>query len=137
MAFAAGVLAATPAVEVRPEPARDPWWLRTTLHIRSTVVRAAMGAHFGLRLVEGLEEDELAQLTVPLVATSSHGGVDLAGAPLPRPCAWVLGHEGQGVADSLLARCALRVRIPQPGGEESLNVAAAAAVCLYESARRV
>ncbi len=100
------------------------------------VLRAAMGAHFGLRLVEGLEEDELALLSVPLVATSAHGGVELAGAPLPRPCAWVLGHEGQGVADSLLARCALRVRIPQPGGEESLNVAAAAAVCLYESARR-
>jgi TrmH family RNA methyltransferase len=47
-----------------------------------------------------------------------------------------MGHEGQGVSDSLLARCALTVRIPQPGGEESLNVAAAAAVCLYESARR-
>jgi len=49
---------------------------------------------------------------------------------------WVLGHEGQGVSATLLARCALQVRIPQPGGEESLNVAAAAAVCLYESARQ-
>jgi TrmH family RNA methyltransferase len=47
----------------------------------------------------------------------------------------VLGHEGLGVSSALLARCALQVRIPQPGGEESLNVAAAAAVCLYESAR--
>jgi len=35
-----------------------------------------------------------------------------------------------------MQRCALTVRIPQPGGEESLNVAAAAAICLYESARR-
>ena len=101
------------------------------------VVRAAMGAHFGLRLIEGLQEDELASLAVPLVATRSHGGADLSSALLPRPCAWVLGHEGQGVAASLLARCALQVRIPQPGGQESLNVAAAAAVCLYESARRV
>ena len=57
-------------------------------------------------------------------------------AALPQPCAWVLGHEGQGVAPALLARCALVLRIPQPGGEESLNVAAAAAVCLYESMRR-
>jgi TrmH family RNA methyltransferase len=48
----------------------------------------------------------------------------------------VLGHEGQGVAATLLTRCTLQVRIPQPGGEESLNVAAAAAVCLYESARQ-
>jgi TrmH family RNA methyltransferase len=47
-----------------------------------------------------------------------------------------MGHEGQGVDAVLLARCAHTVRIPQPGGEESLNVAAAAAVCLYESARR-
>jgi RNA methyltransferase, TrmH family len=40
------------------------------------------------------------------------------------------------VDGALLARCALQLRIPQPGGEESLNVAAAAAVCLYESARQ-
>ena len=100
------------------------------------VLRAGMGAHFGLRLIESLEEADLALLAVPLVATSSHGGAELPDADLPRPCAWVLGHEGQGVSPSLLARSALQVRIPQPGGEESLNVAAAAAVCLYESARR-
>lgn len=100
------------------------------------VLRAGMGAHFGLRLLEGLEPEALAALRTPLVATSSHAGALLPAAPLPQPCAWVLGHEGQGVAEALLARCALQVRIPQPGGEESLNVAAAAAVCLYESARR-
>jgi len=100
------------------------------------VLRAGMGAHFGLHLAEGLEEDALAALRLPLVATSSHAGQDLPRARLQWPCAWVLGHEGQGVADTLLARCALQVRIPQPGGEESLNVAAAAAVCLYESARQ-
>jgi TrmH family RNA methyltransferase len=60
----------------------------------------------------------------------------LMNAQLADPCAWVFGHEGQGVAKSLLQRCALRVVIPQPGGEESINVAAAAAVCLYESMRR-
>jgi RNA methyltransferase, TrmH family len=100
------------------------------------VLRAGMGAHFVLRLLEGLEEADLAALQVPLVATSSHAGTQLPLATLPYPCAWVLGHEGQGVAPSLLARCALQVCIPQPGGEESLNVAAAAAVCLYESARQ-
>ncbi len=101
------------------------------------VLRAGMGAHFGLHLVEGLETEALHALGVPLVATSSHAGHLLPAAPLPQPCAWVLGHEGQGVHEALLARCALQVRIPQPGGEESLNVAAAAAVCLYESARRL
>jgi TrmH family RNA methyltransferase len=99
------------------------------------VMRAGMGAHFGLRLVEGLLPDDLAALRVPLLATSSHAGEDLPRARLPSPCAWVFGHEGQGVRAAVQARCAATLRIPQRGGEESLNVAAAAAICLYESAR--
>lgn len=101
------------------------------------VLRAGMGAHFGLRLVEGLGPADLDRLGVPLVATSSHAAAALPEAALPAPCAWVFGHEGQGVSQAVLARCATTLRIPQPGGEESLNVAAAAAVCLYESARRL
>lgn len=100
------------------------------------VLRAGMGAHFALRLVEASGHEVLDALGLPLVVTSSHGGVDLPDAAVPLPCAWVFGHEGQGVDATLVARCALAVRIPQPGGEESLNVAAAAAVCLYESVRR-
>jgi len=100
------------------------------------VLRAGMGAHFGLRLVEGLQIDDLSALAVPLLGTSLDSDALLPSAALPRPAAWVLGHEGQGVAPALLARCALTLRIPQPGGEESLNVAAAAAVCFYESLRR-
>ncbi len=100
------------------------------------VLRAGMGAHFALRLLEGLDEVALQALQLPLLATSSHAGVPLPQVDLPSPCAWVMGHEGQGVSATLLQRCALQVRIPQPGGEESLNVAAAAAVCFYESARR-
>ncbi|HEY1132306.1 MAG TPA: RNA methyltransferase [Roseateles sp.] len=100
------------------------------------VLRAGQGAHFGLRLVEGLEADDLAQLAVPLVATSSHTEHVLHRIQLPSPCAWVMGHEGRGVSAELMARCALTVGIPQPGGEESLNVAAAAAICLYESERQ-
>jgi len=100
------------------------------------VLRAGMGAHFALHLVEAADEAALDALRVPLVATSSHAAQSIVAAALPSPCAWVFGHEGQGVAPALLQRCALQVAIPQPGGEESLNVAAAAAVCLYESARR-
>ncbi|MEK8034327.1 RNA methyltransferase [Ideonella sp. DXS29W] len=95
------------------------------------VLRAGMGAHFGLHLIEGLSPDDLSVLDVPLLATSSHGGLLLGEATLPIPCAWVLGHEGQGVDAALMGRCAHTVRIPQPGGEESLNVAAAAAVCFF------
>jgi TrmH family RNA methyltransferase len=100
------------------------------------VLRAGMGAHFGLRLIEGLQAEDLQVLRVPLVATSSHAAQALPAVQLPQPLAWLLGHEGQGVAPALLQRCALTVRIPQPGGEESLNVAAAAAVCFYEAARQ-
>ena len=100
------------------------------------VLRAGMGAHFALRLIEAADVDALATLTVPLLATSSHAARALHEAALPWPCAWVMGHEGQGVSAALMARCAESLRIPQPGGEESLNVAAAAAVCLYESARQ-
>ena len=100
------------------------------------VLRAGMGAHFALHLVEQALPEHLAGLRVPMVATSSHADHELPRAPLPEPCAWVLGHEGQGVGAEVMALCAHTVSIPQPGGEESLNVAAAAAVCLYESLRR-
>jgi TrmH family RNA methyltransferase len=103
------------------------------------VLRAGMGAHFALSLHEGLDTDTLDVLVahgLALVATSSHATAELHRVELPAPCAWLFGHEGQGVDAALLARCGLSVRIPQPGGEESLNVAAAAAICLYETARQ-
>ena len=98
------------------------------------VLRAGMGAHFGLLLHEGRSEADLAGLELPLVVTSSHLGQFIQEVRLPFPCAWVLGHEGQGVRQSLLDRAQVQVRIGQPGGEESLNVAAAAAICLHSSA---
>ncbi len=98
------------------------------------VLRAGMGAHFGLRLVEGVELEALDALAVPCIATSSHRGEWLHRARLPNPCAWLMGHEGQGLSVALEARASLQVRIVQPGGEESLNVAAAAAICLHASA---
>jgi TrmH family RNA methyltransferase len=102
------------------------------------VLRAGMGAHFGLHLVEGLEPSDLQHLQVPLWTTSSHQGPFLhdlvASQSLTGACAWVLGHEGQGVSEALQALASQHVRIAQPGGEESLNVAAAAAICLHASA---
>ena len=98
------------------------------------VLRAGMGAHFALHLVEGLSVDDLHTLGVPLLVTSSHRGDFLHQTALPWPCAWVLGHEGQGVSPALESMASTSVRIVQPGGEESLNVAAAAAICLHASA---
>lgn len=100
------------------------------------VLRAGMGAHFSLHLVEAADGAALDALRLPLVATSSHARQDIGRAELPRPCAWVFGNEGQGVAAALLQRCAMQLAIPMADGTESLNVAAAAAVCLYQSAQR-
>lgn len=97
------------------------------------VLRAGMGAHFALDLIEGVGLEDVQALKVPLLVTSSHAGDYLHCAALPWPCAWVMGHEGQGVSSALEERAAQRIRIAQPGGEESLNVAAAAAICLHAS----
>jgi TrmH family RNA methyltransferase len=99
------------------------------------VLRAGMGAHFALALVEGAAGEDVAVLGVPIVGTHLRDAQWLHETTLPSPLAWVFGHEGQGMSDAVAAACTLRVRIAQPGGEESLNVAAAAAMCLYESAR--
>ena len=102
------------------------------------VLRAAMGAHFALSLIESASLDLLQALQVPLLGTDVHEGPYLHDlvqqGKLARRCAWVLGHEGQGVSPELMARVDQKVRIAQPGGEESLNVATAAAICLHASA---
>ena len=102
------------------------------------VLRAGMGAHFGLHLVESVTEADVALLTVPVLTTSSHEGSFLhellQNGQLQPQCAWLFGHEGQGVSEALMARARQKVRIAQPGGEESLNVATAAAICLHASA---
>ena len=102
------------------------------------VLRAGMGAHFGLSLIESATLEDLQSLQVPLLGTDVHEGPYLhelvKQGQLPQQCAWVLGHEGQGVSAELMGRVDQKVRIAQPGGEESLNVATAAAICLHASA---
>ncbi len=99
------------------------------------VLRAGMGAHFSLRLIESATLDHVRSLQIPLLCTSSHEGSYLhelqLNGQIPSPCAWVFGHEGQGVRSELLDLATHRVKIAQPSGEESLNVAAATAICLY------
>ena len=54
---------------------------------------------------------------------------------LHQPLALVMGHEGQGVDDAIMAQ-ATPIALPQPNGQESLNVAIAGALCLYEVLRQ-
>jgi TrmH family RNA methyltransferase len=103
----------------------------------SKVLRSGMGAHFLLNIVEDVEAPALIErLAVPVAITDSHGAQAIYDCDLSGPLAWVFGNEGAGVSQFWRDAVTHRVTIPQPGGMESLNVAAAAAVCLFEQCRQ-
>ena len=93
-------------------------------------VRASMGAVFRVPTAPFDEAPE------PWVALVPRGGTPLTELDLPNPLTFVLGAEREGLPDEVLRRCAVRATIPQPGPTESLNVAAAGAIALYEASRR-
>jgi RNA methyltransferase, TrmH family len=103
----------------------------------SKVLRSGMGAHFLLDIFEDVEAgDLLARLDAPVTITDSHGASAIYDCDLSGAVAWVFGNEGAGVSQVWRDAVVNRVTIPQPGGMESLNVAAAAAVCLFEQCRQ-
>ena len=100
-------------------------------------LRAAMGAHFQVEIHEGGDlAGFLAAYHGQAVATALAAPDSLYTAKLDRPLAWVFGSEGLGVRPAVLAATQRQVHIPMPGAMESLNVAAAAAICLFETVRR-
>lgn len=102
-------------------------------------LRAAMGAHFRLRISEGVRADALAGALAGtwIGAVVQQDAPSLWACPIPpEPVGWAFGAEGSGLSTAVLAQCALRVRIPMSRQIESLNVASAAAVCLFERSRR-
>lgn len=102
------------------------------------VLRAGMGAHFSLNI--GTSADLVAALGRfggTIACTVVPDGIALPQADLRGRIGWIFGGEGQGVRAALAARAALRVTIPMPGVAESLNVAAAAAICFYERSRQL
>ena len=107
-------------------------------HLWSTkVLRAGMGAHRLLDLYEGWSNQQvLSAVTAPLLAATGDAEQDLFALKkvLLHPIAWVLGSEGQGVSEDLMAQ-AKGVSIPIDPRVESLNVSTAAAVCLFETIR--
>jgi putative RNA methyltransferase len=102
------------------------------------VLRAGMGGHFVLDIVENVAPEALQALAahLPLAGTVLQGGQSLYGTDLRSPLAWVFGNEGEGIAPALQEWLGLRLTIPQAAGVESLNVAASAAVCLFEQRRQ-
>lgn len=103
----------------------------------SKVLRAGMGAHRLLDLYEGWSTQQmLSAVTSPILAATADASCDLYALEndLIHPVAWVMGSEGQGVSEDILAQ-AKGVSIPIDPRVESLNVATAAAICLFETVR--
>lgn len=101
------------------------------------VLRAGMGAHFCLKIHELPDlAAQLARHRGRIAVTRLDGATDLYALDLLGPVAWVFGSEGQGVSDQIARLAQLGVLIPMAPGIESLNVAAAAAICLFEQRRQ-
>lgn len=103
------------------------------------VVRAAMGAHFRLPIVQDVTWDE----TPTLLIAADNVYAAVASAPMPyyaadwrQPCALIIGNEANGVSEAGLAATTKQISIPMQGPVESLNAAVAGSVILFEALRQ-
>ena len=101
------------------------------------VVRAGMGAHFFLAIFENVDLGEVARsFAGRIIATAPRATTSLYDIDLKGEVAWLFGNEGAGLSTQAKGVATTEVRIPMPGQAESLNVAAAAAICLFEQIRQ-
>jgi len=104
-------------------------------------VRATAGSIFTIPVIS--EPDAVSGVTaikdagLQVLATTLDGKVSLDDAELSVPTAWLFGAEAHGLPREVADLATTKVRIPMAGSAESLNVASAAAICLYESARNL
>lgn len=102
-------------------------------------LRASAGSIFAIPVIS--DPDAVAVLTqlkragLQVLATRLDGEVSLDDVDLSAPTAWLFGPEAHGLPPDVAELATAGVRIPMPGSAESLNVASAAAICLYQSAR--
>lgn len=105
----------------------------------SKCLRASAGSIFSLPVIgEPDEAATVAQLQaagMQVLATTIDGEVSLDDVDLAGPTAWLFGPEAHGLPTELAVAADHRVHIPMPGHSESLNIASAASICLYQSAR--
>lgn len=101
------------------------------------VIRAGMGAHFSLSIFENVALEPLARsFSGRIVATAPRAAASLYDLDLKGEVAWLFGNEGAGLSSAARGLATAQVRIPMPGPAESLNIAAAAAICLFEQVRQ-
>jgi TrmH family RNA methyltransferase len=108
----------------------DPWSPR--------VLRAAMGAHFFLNVVETSDLVAFAETYQgQVIATAAAAARSIFDVDLRPSTAFLIGNEGAGLSAPLLAAADVQAAVPMPGGMESINVGAASAVCLFERVRQL
>lgn len=101
------------------------------------VLRAGMGAHFLVRIHENTDLEKLVDMSgIPVVAMVPTAKDRIYDVDLRQPLAWLFGHEGQGISDTLQSKARVMLKIPHAGKQDSLNVAACAAVCFFEQLRQ-
>jgi RNA methyltransferase, TrmH family len=102
-------------------------------------LRASAGSIFAIPVVVAPEVEPaitaLQGAGLRVVATTVDGELSLDDADLAAPTAWLFGSEAHGLSAQVAAQADARVTIPMSGAAQSLNVAAAAAICLYQSAQ--
>jgi RNA methyltransferase, TrmH family len=102
-------------------------------------LRASAGSAFRVPVINASEAealDLLARHNIPAIAAVARAGTPVNKAPLAGPCALLIGNEGAGLSESLLAAAARRITIPMLGNIESLNAAIAGSLLLYEASRQ-
>jgi len=108
----------------------DPW--------SPKALRAGMGGHFFLRIAASADiAADVGRFGRNSICTIAHGGTPLDSIDLTGRIGWVFGSEGAGVSAAAAAMATRRATIEMPGSAESLNVAAAAAICFYERGRQL
>lgn len=164
---ASGILAAVPTPEGRPVPPdadlvllvedlQDPGNLGTLLRSAAAAgaghvllskhcvfawsqkaVRAGMGAHFAVNIVEGVDLAAfLAAYQGTAIALAGAAKESIYGLDLRGPVAFLVGNEGAGLSGALMRAATVRAAIPMPGRMESLNAGVAGSLCLFEALRQ-
>lgn len=103
------------------------------------VLRAAQGAHFSLNIAEGINLVEFIRnfqgQSLALIARADDAK-PLFETDIIAPAIFLIGNEGTGLSKEVIGAASHRVTIPMPGKIESLNAAAAGAICLFELVRQ-
>jgi TrmH family RNA methyltransferase len=103
----------------------------------SKVLRASQGAQFGLTILTQADLTKFIQLyRGQVIATTPYATISIYQLKLTQPVAWVFGNEGQGISAELLQQIKIQAKIPMLGNAESLNIAMAATVCIFETVRQ-